>query len=419
MNRSSALLISALAIALTTGCQKESSSRPDAESSITSLFASEVVGFYGGDWSASPQHSDSDASLGAPDYDGKNTSCIEECAFVSLGKNGSITVAFEIPTDLEDVYYSVRVHEVGPLPEPIVIYVSEDGIHFEPYIPGGLTPPRYVRVTDAARKLHQNDSLGPDIDAVEVSWSSERDSKLVAWGQSVGRGLQSRPPGNSIPAIHLASPLGYDGIEIDVRATADNRLVLLHDDALSGETDGKGRVSELRLEDLVPLSRGNWWGEPVFVATLEHAFYAIGQTNMFVLVDARFSTEFINDVKRAYEQYGDQNRKLMVSAYSLEDVAEWVTLMPDARVFLKTYEPELDLTDTVLERLSALGAGGVMFPVNEETENLASLVERTHENGMELVTFVHTYGRGITGLQSQSTLGVDYILTERVDGTIR
>ncbi len=43
------------------------------------------------------------------------------------------------------------------------------------------------------------------------------------------RGAWDQAPQNSLAAVHRAAELGCDGVEIDVRRTADGRLVVIHD----------------------------------------------------------------------------------------------------------------------------------------------------------------------------------------------
>ena len=58
-------------------------------------------------------------------------------------------------------------------------------------------------------------------------------------------------PENTLAGIEAAIVGGADGVEIDVRATADGELVLLHDASLARTTDGGEReLSDVTLEEL-------------------------------------------------------------------------------------------------------------------------------------------------------------------------
>jgi glycerophosphoryl diester phosphodiesterase len=53
---------------------------------------------------------------------------------------------------------------------------------------------------------------------------------------------------NTLTAFRKAAEAGIDFVEIDVRRTADDHYVLMHDSTVDRMTDGRGKVSELTLE---------------------------------------------------------------------------------------------------------------------------------------------------------------------------
>jgi glycerophosphoryl diester phosphodiesterase len=57
-------------------------------------------------------------------------------------------------------------------------------------------------------------------------------------------------PENSISAIMQAIQLGADIVELDVRVTADNVVVLMHDETIDRTTNGKGKVENYTLASL-------------------------------------------------------------------------------------------------------------------------------------------------------------------------
>lgn len=94
-------------------------------------------------------------------------------------------------------------------------------------------------------------------------------SKVIAH-----RGLHDRAPENSLAAIQSAFDAGLTHIEVDVRASADGTLYLLHDARVERTTSGRGRLSRMdtvaartlrltdgtplpRLEEALALARGN------------------------------------------------------------------------------------------------------------------------------------------------------------------
>ncbi len=72
------------------------------------------------------------------------------------------------------------------------------------------------------------------------------------------RGAMGHAPENTIASIRRAAALGAAWVEVDVRLTADGRLVLMHDATLGRTTDGEGLVQEATLAEIAALDAGAW-----------------------------------------------------------------------------------------------------------------------------------------------------------------
>jgi glycerophosphoryl diester phosphodiesterase len=68
------------------------------------------------------------------------------------------------------------------------------------------------------------------------------------------RGARAYEPENTIRSFKKALEIGVDAVELDVRKTKDNQLVVIHDADVKRTTDGKGLVSELTLPEIKALS---------------------------------------------------------------------------------------------------------------------------------------------------------------------
>lgn len=73
------------------------------------------------------------------------------------------------------------------------------------------------------------------------------------------RGSAGTHPENTLPAFMEAVRTGADGIELDVHLTADQQLVVIHDESVDRTTDGKGLIRELTLEEIKELDAGSWF----------------------------------------------------------------------------------------------------------------------------------------------------------------
>ncbi|MGO3325016.1 glycerophosphodiester phosphodiesterase family protein [Gordonia sp. (in: high G+C Gram-positive bacteria)] len=83
------------------------------------------------------------------------------------------------------------------------------------------------------------------------------------------RGASGEVAEHTIGAYELALEQGADGLECDIRLTADHQLVCIHDRTIERVSDGVGAVSEMTLDQLREHDFGSWHsGTPAQVLTL-------------------------------------------------------------------------------------------------------------------------------------------------------
>jgi glycerophosphoryl diester phosphodiesterase len=104
------------------------------------------------------------------------------------------------------------------------------------------------------------------------------------------RGAMGHAPENTLAGIEKAAALGCRWVEFDVKLTADNHIVLMHDDDLDRTTNGKGSVSGATLEEIRKLDAGRWFsadytGEKV--PTLDEAMAALAERGMGANVEIK------------------------------------------------------------------------------------------------------------------------------------
>jgi glycerophosphoryl diester phosphodiesterase len=74
------------------------------------------------------------------------------------------------------------------------------------------------------------------------------------------RGASDEAPEHTLGAYVRAIEDGADGLEADVRLTADGHLVCVHDRKVNRTSNGRGVLSTLELADLESLDFGAWMG---------------------------------------------------------------------------------------------------------------------------------------------------------------
>ena len=77
-------------------------------------------------------------------------------------------------------------------------------------------------------------------------WTQSKNNIYVA----AHRGSCDKYPENTMPAFRAAVEAGVDQIELDVRVTRDNELVIIHDSTVDRTTNGTGKVCDKLLAEL-------------------------------------------------------------------------------------------------------------------------------------------------------------------------
>ena len=70
------------------------------------------------------------------------------------------------------------------------------------------------------------------------------------------RGGSALAPENTLPAFLNGVRLGADALELDIRLTADDQVVVFHDETLERTTNGSGKVRDHTLAELKQLDAG-------------------------------------------------------------------------------------------------------------------------------------------------------------------
>ena len=87
--------------------------------------------------------------------------------------------------------------------------------------------------------------------------SNGAEARPIDWPVNMAhRGGAGIAPENTLEAFREALRVGAGVLELDVRATADGRLVGIHDERVDRTTDGSGLVREMTLRDVKKLDAG-------------------------------------------------------------------------------------------------------------------------------------------------------------------
>ena len=229
-----------------------------------------------------------------------------------------------------------------------------------------------------------------------------RDDRPLVFGH---RGASHAAPQNTLAAFRAAAEVGADGVELDVYLTADGVPVVIHDEEVSGTTDGSGYITEMTLPQVKELDAGATFG-PTFVGeripTLEEVMAEVGDRLLLNI-----------ELKPSPRQHGLE-----------EAVAALVERMGmTRRLWFSSFRPYL--LYTIRKFASDVPCGMLYDPMSFASRFLGGItphealhpqlmlirrgmVRRTHRRGMKLVAWTVD---GVADAERMADWGVDVVIT--------
>lgn len=180
------------------------------------------------------------------------------------------------------------------------------------------------------------------------------EAPMVVAHRGAGGQFATIAPENSLAAIRAALLLGVDGVELDIRHTADDRLVLMHDADLDRTTHGTGPVADYTVAELTEIALRRPVREDIpgdfdceRIATLEQAF-ALTRGRLFIDLDTK--THRVDLVVAAIAA-ADLRDEVFISVSSPDKAAEARQLDPTIRVQVRPdSRAEYDATLLLFDR---------------------------------------------------------------------
>jgi len=284
------------------------------------------------------------------------------------------------------------------------------------HLGSGCTPSTDDDVQDDDSATPADDDSADTEPLQEVDLVACLDDLACAYVFACGhRGATLFAPENTLVGFDKALELGMEIVEIDVRPTADEVLVVMHDSTVDRTTDGSGEVDEMtlaELQELVVVSEFDGIDDqpvPTFVEALEHlkgrALVNVdAKTSRFDLIgsdiiaaDARewvyVQVDSISEGEAMRQ--ADPATRIMPDVESVEDMAEYADALHPELV-----EVPWNLSDAaVFEAATAAGAR-----INQNALGVPDGAATTHEaNGDDpCVAYQGIWERGATLVQTDA-----------------
>ena len=215
------------------------------------------------------------------------------------------------------------------------------------------------------------------------------------------RGARAYAPENTLASFKKAIEIGVDAVELDVRKTKDNQLVVIHDADVKRTTNGKGLVSEFTLKEIKSFSAEG--GEKI--PTLEEV---LGFLDKKVKVFVELKEMGIEEQVLSIVHEKGLERSVVVVSF-LEDVLKKVReLDKDIEIGL-IYAKHKNPIKAALELKANYLLALYRFT---HTAN----VEKAHENGLKMIVWTINTPEEV---EEYAKKGVDGVASDKPDILMR
>jgi len=245
------------------------------------------------------------------------------------------------------------------------------------------------------------------------------------------RGASDISPEHTLAAYQKAIDAGADGLECDVRLTADGHLVCVHDRRIERTSNGSGVLSTMSLEELQELDWGSWknpWAElddeaelpdadQLTVLTLERLLAMVRDCGrrLELAIETKHPTRYAGLVERrlieTLDRFGWAKLRLgeespaQVMSFSWLSLRRMRALAPELRTVLLMDRVPLRFRDGSLPTGVSI-AGPSLEIVTAHPEYIA----RVHGHGHQVHVWTVNH---LEDIEHCHRTGVDTIITDR------
>lgn len=210
-------------------------------------------------------------------------------------------------------------------------------------------------------------------------------TQMVAWSQCIES--DNRPPSNTLHMLKQALKHGYDVVELDLRATIDNNIVLAHDDVMKNKWGHEITLSKSSLEDAQKFVIDKFNEKNCYINSLNDALPLL--KNKKILLDARLKpTDYVH-LKRCLNSHNIKLNDLIFCVYNTAQLATLLQEFPESVLLWKFYTQLWEIDSLILKQLRVTGVDGVMYLYPHFNENFTNYFNHLQQIGLQSMCFVH------------------------------
>ncbi len=211
------------------------------------------------------------------------------------------------------------------------------------------------------------------------------------------RGAKAYEPENTIRSFKKAIELGVDAVELDVRRTKDDIIVVIHDADVGKTTNGEGFVNELTLQEITQFVTEK--GDKI--PTLEEALDFLNK-KVKILIELK-ETGFENKMLSLIHEKGLENDTIVVSFLeeALKKVRQLDNEIETGLIYVRHKNP----IEAALELKASYLLSFYRFT---HTSN----VQKAHQKGLKVIVWTINKREEVSDYVKK---GVDGIASDRPD----
>jgi len=224
------------------------------------------------------------------------------------------------------------------------------------------------------------------------------------------RGASYNAPENTIASAKLAFENRADGIEIDIRMTGNNKIVVFHDENTSRLSSKSRKIATNTLEQLKTIDIGEWKGpqwKGTHIATLEEMLAEIPPKKK-TLIEFKCDIGAIGELKKLLDVF-NRNQDIAIVSFDLRTLKLAKQKIPEVDLYWIHDLPELDsyLTDWIIDKSLKEGIKGLMFSESTIDEDI---IQAAQEVSLDVYSW--TINSAVVARQF-AKWGLNGIITDR------
>lgn len=197
------------------------------------------------------------------------------------------------------------------------------------------------------------------------------------------RGDWRNAPENSLQAYANCIEMGVDMIEIDLKKTKDNQLVIMHDETIDRTTDGTGKVSDYTLAQLRKFHLKNGLGRITFhhIPTLEEVLL-LAKDKILINIDKGY--DYFADVYRLLKKTSTVNQVVIKSDYSYNKVKRENGDVLDKVIYMPIVNLDRPDAEEIIDGYKQLHPVAMECCFKEVTPQVLALLKKVRANGSKI-----------------------------------